>query len=119
MSSSALCFFKVANRATFSRILKREMATPEALARRREIVIDTIVEVCEDDAECLICRLHRIIAVCSLGGAVPVGLPMMLFRWGIIATSWRDERRNSLPLWVKVRSAALVDGLRYEAESGL
>jgi hypothetical protein len=100
MSSSALCFFKVANRATFSRILKREMATPEALARRREIVIDTIVEVCEDDAECLICRLHRIIAVCSLRGAVPVGLPMMLFRWGIIATSWRDERRNSLPLWV-------------------
>jgi hypothetical protein len=39
-------FFKVANRATFSRILKREMATPEALARRREIVIDTIVSGC-------------------------------------------------------------------------
>jgi hypothetical protein len=43
MSISALCFFNVANRATFSRIFKREMATPEALARRREIVIDTIV----------------------------------------------------------------------------
>ena len=42
MSISALCFFNVANRATFSRIFKREMATPEALARRREIVIDTI-----------------------------------------------------------------------------
>jgi AcrR family transcriptional regulator len=43
MSISALCFFNVANRATFSRIFKREMATPEALARRREIVIDTII----------------------------------------------------------------------------
>jgi len=43
MSISALCFFNVANRATFSRIFKREMATPDALARRREIVIDTIM----------------------------------------------------------------------------
>src|SRR5262245_8435232 len=43
MSISALCFFNVANRATFSRIFRREMATPEALARRREIVIDTIM----------------------------------------------------------------------------
>jgi AcrR family transcriptional regulator len=43
MSISALCFFNVANRATFSRIFKREMATADALARRREIVIDTIL----------------------------------------------------------------------------
>ena len=43
MTISALCFFNVANRATFSRIFKREMATPDALARRREIVIDTVV----------------------------------------------------------------------------
>jgi AcrR family transcriptional regulator len=43
MSISALCFFNVANRATFSRIFKREMASPQALARRREIVIDTIL----------------------------------------------------------------------------
>jgi AcrR family transcriptional regulator len=43
MSISALCFFNVANRATFSHIFKREMATPDALARRREIVIDTII----------------------------------------------------------------------------
>jgi AcrR family transcriptional regulator len=43
MSISALCFFNVANRATFSRIFKREMASPDALARRREIVIDTIM----------------------------------------------------------------------------
>ena len=43
MSISALCFFNVANRGTFSRIFKREMASPDALARRREIVIDTIM----------------------------------------------------------------------------
>jgi AcrR family transcriptional regulator len=43
MSISALCFFNVANRATFSRIFNREMATPHALARRREIVIETIM----------------------------------------------------------------------------
>ena len=43
MSISALCFFNVANRATFSRIFKREMAGPQALARRREIVTDTIL----------------------------------------------------------------------------
>jgi AcrR family transcriptional regulator len=43
MSISALCFFNVANRATFSRIFKRDMASPQALARRREIVIDTIL----------------------------------------------------------------------------
>jgi AcrR family transcriptional regulator len=43
MTISALCFFNVANRATFSRIFNREMASPEALARRREIVIDTIL----------------------------------------------------------------------------
>ena len=43
MSISALCFFNVANRATFSRIFKRDMQSPQALARRREIVIDTIL----------------------------------------------------------------------------
>lgn len=43
MSISALCFFNVANRSTFSRIFKREMTTPQALARRREIVTDTIL----------------------------------------------------------------------------
>ena len=43
MSISALCFFNVANRATFSRIFQRDMASPQALARRREIVIDTIL----------------------------------------------------------------------------
>ena len=50
MSISALCFFNVANRATFSRIFKRDMASPEALARRREVVIDTIVRYAKADA---------------------------------------------------------------------
>ena len=43
MSISALCFFNVANRATFSGIFKRDMASDTALARRREIVVDTIL----------------------------------------------------------------------------
>jgi AcrR family transcriptional regulator len=50
MSISALCFFNVANRATFSRIFKRDMATPKALERRREIVIDTIMRYARRDA---------------------------------------------------------------------
>jgi AcrR family transcriptional regulator len=49
MSISALCFFNVANRATFSRIFKRDMATPKALERRREIVIDTIMRYARRD----------------------------------------------------------------------
>ena len=43
MTISALCFFNVSNRASFSQIFKRPMTTPEALARRREIVVDTVV----------------------------------------------------------------------------
>ena len=43
MTISALCFHVVSNRSTFSRIFKRDMASAEALARRREIVVDTIV----------------------------------------------------------------------------
>ncbi|HTS91887.1 MAG TPA: TetR/AcrR family transcriptional regulator [Stellaceae bacterium] len=43
MSISALSFFNVANRATFSRIFGREMGTPAASARRREIVVDLIL----------------------------------------------------------------------------
>jgi AcrR family transcriptional regulator len=50
MSISALCFFNVANRATFSRIFKHEMATPKALERRRGIVIDTIMRYVRKDA---------------------------------------------------------------------
>ena len=43
MSISALCFFTVANRSTFSRIFKREMTSPQALAARREVVTDMIL----------------------------------------------------------------------------
>jgi AcrR family transcriptional regulator len=42
MSISALCFYNVSNRYTFSQIFERDMSTPKALKRRREIVIDTI-----------------------------------------------------------------------------
>ena len=43
MSISALCIFNVANRATFSTIFKRDMASPKALAARRTQVVDTIL----------------------------------------------------------------------------
>ena len=43
MSISALCFFNVANRATFSTIFKRDMASPRALTARRAQVIETIL----------------------------------------------------------------------------
>lgn len=40
---SALCFFNVSNRATFSLIFNRDMASPPALAARRQQVIDIIL----------------------------------------------------------------------------
>lgn len=43
MTISALSFHMVANRSTFSRIFKRDMASKEAQERRREIVVDTII----------------------------------------------------------------------------
>jgi Tetracyclin repressor-like, C-terminal domain len=43
MSISALSFFNVANRATFSQIFSRDMGSQEALARRREVVIETLM----------------------------------------------------------------------------
>jgi AcrR family transcriptional regulator len=42
MSISALCIFNIANRATFSAIFKRDMASPRALAARRGEVVDII-----------------------------------------------------------------------------
>jgi AcrR family transcriptional regulator len=42
MSISALCIFNIANRATFSTIFKRDMASPKALAARRTQVVDII-----------------------------------------------------------------------------
>lgn len=43
MTISALCFFNVANRATFSTIFKRDMASPRALAKRRAEVADIVL----------------------------------------------------------------------------
>jgi AcrR family transcriptional regulator len=43
MTISALSFFNVSNRATFSRIFKTDMDTPEALARRRAAVAETVL----------------------------------------------------------------------------
>jgi AcrR family transcriptional regulator len=42
MSISALCIFNIANRATFSTIFKRDMASPRALNVRRAQVVDMI-----------------------------------------------------------------------------
>jgi AcrR family transcriptional regulator len=47
MTISALCFFNVANRATFSTIFKRDMASPRALARRRAEVADIVLRYVE------------------------------------------------------------------------
>jgi AcrR family transcriptional regulator len=43
MTISALCVFNVANRATFSTIFKREMASKAALAKRRAEVVDIVL----------------------------------------------------------------------------
>ena len=43
MSISALCFFNVANRATFSTIFKHDMASRKALAERRSQVADLVL----------------------------------------------------------------------------
>lgn len=40
---SALCFFNVSNRATFSSIFKRDLTAPAALSSRRASVVDTII----------------------------------------------------------------------------
>jgi AcrR family transcriptional regulator len=41
---SALCFFNVSNRSTFSLIFDRDLSTPEALVARRAQVVDTILD---------------------------------------------------------------------------
>jgi AcrR family transcriptional regulator len=43
MSISALCFFNVANRHTFSLIFKRDMGTPAALRARRDSIVEMVV----------------------------------------------------------------------------
>jgi AcrR family transcriptional regulator len=46
MSISALCFYNVSNRYTFSQIFDRDMSSPKALKRRRETVIDIVERWC-------------------------------------------------------------------------
>lgn len=46
MSISALCFYNVSNRYTFSRIFEIDMTSPKALASRREIVVDMVDRWC-------------------------------------------------------------------------
>lgn len=43
MSISALCFFNVANRHTFSLIFKRDPSAPSALRARRDSIVEMIV----------------------------------------------------------------------------
>jgi AcrR family transcriptional regulator len=43
MTISALCFFNVSNRYTFSRIFKKDMTSAVAHSRRRESVIETVL----------------------------------------------------------------------------
>jgi AcrR family transcriptional regulator len=46
MSISALCFYNVSNRYTFSAIFDKDMVSPKALAKRREIVVDMVWRWC-------------------------------------------------------------------------
>jgi AcrR family transcriptional regulator len=46
MSISALCFYNVSNRYTFSRIFETDMSSPEAIEARREVVVDMIMRWC-------------------------------------------------------------------------
>ena len=43
MSISALCFFNVANRHTFSLIFRRDLSSPAALRARRDSIVEMIV----------------------------------------------------------------------------
>jgi len=46
MSISALCFYNVSNRHTFSRIFERDMGNAKVAKARREVVVDTILRWC-------------------------------------------------------------------------
>jgi AcrR family transcriptional regulator len=50
MTISALTFFNVSNRHTFSKIFDRDLADPATLAHRREVVIDTVLRYIKADA---------------------------------------------------------------------
>lgn len=46
MTISALCFYNVSNRYTFSEIFRRDMTSPAAVQRRREQVVDVVLASC-------------------------------------------------------------------------
>ncbi|WP_404373966.1 TetR/AcrR family transcriptional regulator [Sphingomonas sp. MMS24-J45] len=46
MTISALCFYNVSNRYTFSEIFRRDMVSPDAVERRREQVVDVVLAAC-------------------------------------------------------------------------
>lgn len=46
MTISALCFYNVSNRYTFSQIFNRDMTSPEAIAKRRAQVVDIVLSAC-------------------------------------------------------------------------
>jgi AcrR family transcriptional regulator len=50
MSISALCFYNVSNRYTFSKIFERDMTSAAAVAARREVVVDMIMRWCAAEA---------------------------------------------------------------------
>lgn len=42
MSISALCFFNVSNRHTFSLIFQRDLESPDAIAARRHSIVEMV-----------------------------------------------------------------------------
>lgn len=46
MTISGLCFYNVSNRYTFSQIFNRDMTSPEAMAHRRDQVVDIVLAWC-------------------------------------------------------------------------
>ncbi len=46
MTISALCFYNVSNRYTFSEIFRRDMTSSKAVARRREQVVEVVLAAC-------------------------------------------------------------------------
>jgi AcrR family transcriptional regulator len=46
MTISALCFYNVSNRHTFGWIFQRDMTSADALARRREVIVDIVERWC-------------------------------------------------------------------------
>lgn len=46
MTISALCFYNVSNRYTFSQIFNRDMTSEEAMGRRRDQVVDIVLAWC-------------------------------------------------------------------------